>query len=141
MESEGTYYTVKSGDTLYALAQRFGTTVEQLQAWNDIPDPNVLRIGQRLIVTQAQSPYVPFPGAAWFKTQPHSPVISMMGARLIEEGCSAYGPGGPPAQWNAQHRESYAMWQYKLGYRGEDADGWPGPTSWNKLRVPYQVFA
>lgn len=152
METESEYYTVRTGDTLYALAQRFGTTVEQLQAWNNIANPNKIWIGQRLIVRQPhhqppppqppqQSGYVPFPGTAWFKTQPNSPIISSMGVRLIEEGCSAYGPGGPPSQWTDQHRQSYAMWQRKLGYSGADADGWPGETSWTRLRVPYHIFA
>jgi hypothetical protein len=123
-----------------------------LQAWNNISNPNKIRVGQRLRVRPPHSEppphqpppparYVPFPGAAWFKTQPNSSIISAMGVRLIEEGCSAYGPGGPPSQWNAQHRESYAMWQRKLGYRNADADGWPGETSWTRLRVPYNVFA
>jgi LysM repeat protein len=137
METEAMYYTVKTGDTLYELARRFGTTVEQLQAWNNIANPNKIQVGQRLIVRQDESGYVPFPGTAWFKTLPNSPLISMMGTRLIEEGCSAYGPGGPPSQWNAQHRNSYAMWQQKLGYSGPDADGWPGEKSWTRLHVPY----
>ncbi|MBT2511437.1 LysM peptidoglycan-binding domain-containing protein [Streptomyces sp. ISL-98] len=142
MGTEGAYYIVETGDTLYELAQRFGTTVEQLQAWNNIPDPNKIKVGQRLIVRQDQSGYIPFPGAGWFKSQPNSPIISMMGVRLIEEGCSEYGPGGPPSQWNPQHRDSYAMWQRKLGYRGTDADGWPGEKSWTKLRVPSsEVYA
>lgn len=143
MGTEGMYYTVKAGDTLSELARRFGTTVEQLQAWNNIANPNKIQVGQRLIVRQVQSGYVPFPGAAWFKSRPNSPIISMMGARLIEERCSAYGPGGPPSQWTTQHRDSYAMWQRKLGYKGADADGWPGEKSWNKLRVPYpsEVYA
>ncbi|MFI5688085.1 peptidoglycan-binding protein [Streptomyces sp. NPDC051636] len=143
METEGAYYTVETGDTLYELAQRFGTTVERLQAWNNIPDANYIQVGQLLIVRQDDSGYVPFPGAAWFRTQPNSPIISMMGIRLIEEGCSKYGPSGPPSQWTAQHRDSYAMWQRKLGYKGADADGWPGEKSWTKLRVPYpsEVYA
>ncbi|WP_282692704.1 peptidoglycan-binding protein [Streptomyces sp. CC208A] len=136
MGTESAYHIVETGDTLYELARRFGTTVERLQAWNDIRDPNVIKIGQRVIVRQDQSGYVPFPGAEWFKTEPNSPIISLMGARLIEERCSAYGQGGPPSQWNTQHRDSYAMWQRKLGYGGADADGWPGAKSWTKLRVP-----
>ncbi len=146
METESEYYTVKAGDTLSVLAERFGTTVERLQAWNNIANPNKIRVGQRLIVRQPDHPpqhprYVPFPGTAWFKTQPNSPIVSAMGVRLIEEGCSAYGPGGPPSRWTDQHRESYAMWQRRLGYSGADADGWPGESSWTKLRVPYHVFA
>jgi hypothetical protein len=46
-----TYYTVVSGDTLSAIAKRFGTTVAQLQAWNNIANPNVISVGQRLHVS------------------------------------------------------------------------------------------
>ncbi|WP_331766255.1 LysM peptidoglycan-binding domain-containing protein [Embleya sp. NBC_00896] len=48
-----TLYTVKSGDTLTAIARRFGTTIEQLVAWNGIPDPNLINVGQRLIVAKS----------------------------------------------------------------------------------------
>ena len=44
------YHTVKSGDTLGALAVRYHTTVKQLCAWNNIKQTSVLRIGQRLRV-------------------------------------------------------------------------------------------
>jgi LysM repeat protein len=143
MGTEGAYYTVQTGDTLYELARRFGTTVEQLQAWNGIRDPNKINIGQRLIVRHDHSNYIPFPGAEWFKSQPNSPIISEMAFRLMEEGCSAFGPAGPSSRWTGQHRQSYAKWQRKLGYQGADADGWPGEKSWTKLRVPYpsEVYA
>ncbi|MFD5861816.1 peptidoglycan-binding protein [Streptomyces chartreusis] len=137
MNGEDTFHTVRTGDTLWGLANRFGTTVEKLQAWNNIPDPDKIFVGQRLIVAKDQSGYIPFPGSEWFKSQPNSPIITMMAIRLVEEGCSAYGQGGPPSQWTTQHRDSYAMWQRKLGYGGADADGWPGSKSWAKLRVPY----
>ena len=41
-------YTVKSGDTLSAIASRFGTTVAAIADLNDIADRNTLRIGQVL---------------------------------------------------------------------------------------------
>lgn len=135
------YYTVVSGDTLSEIAERFHTTVKQLQSWNNISDPNKIKVGQRIIVAKEESSddtdYVPFPGAAWFMESPDSPVIESMAYRLIDEGCSRYGMNGPGRRWNEEHRESYAAWQRKLGYRGADADGTPGKTSWNKLRVPY----
>ena len=43
-------YTVKAGDSLYAVARRFGTTVEELQRLNQIADPSRLVIGQSLVV-------------------------------------------------------------------------------------------
>lgn len=42
------YYTVRSGDTLYILANRFGTTVEKLVELNEIADPSLIYPGQRL---------------------------------------------------------------------------------------------
>ncbi|WP_371494749.1 LysM peptidoglycan-binding domain-containing protein [Kitasatospora sp. NBC_00374] len=50
-----TYYTVRSGDTLTAIAAVFGTTVEQLVEWNNISNPDLIKVGQRLIVTWANS--------------------------------------------------------------------------------------
>jgi LysM repeat protein len=41
-------YTVRSGDTLSAVAVRFGTTVAVLRELNDIADPSLLRVGQVL---------------------------------------------------------------------------------------------
>lgn len=46
----GTTYTVKAGDTMYGIAQRFNTTVAKLAAANNIVNVNLLRIGQVLII-------------------------------------------------------------------------------------------
>lgn len=43
-------YTVKSGDTLGAVAKKFGVTVAQLVEWNGIADPDNIAIGQVLTV-------------------------------------------------------------------------------------------
>jgi hypothetical protein len=41
-------YRVRSGDTLYDIARRFGTTVERLKTLNNITDASVLQVGQVL---------------------------------------------------------------------------------------------
>lgn len=47
--SDGTYvYTVKSGDTLSKIADMFGTTADELVKLNDIPDKNVISVGQQI---------------------------------------------------------------------------------------------
>ncbi|MFJ4840453.1 peptidoglycan-binding protein [Streptomyces sp. NPDC088746] len=79
--------------------------------------------------------FVPFPGTGWFKKAPKSPVVLAMGRRLVEEGCSAYAKA-PGPQWTQADRASFTKWQHRLGYRGADADGYPGPASWKALRVP-----
>ncbi|MFC8504901.1 peptidoglycan-binding protein [Streptomyces sp. NPDC057411] len=80
--------------------------------------------------------YQPFPGTAFFKTTPSSPVVTAMGRRLMAEGCGRY-KVGPGPRWSESDRQSYAAWQRKLGFSGTDADGWPGRASWNALKVPY----
>ncbi|MFI5865588.1 peptidoglycan-binding protein [Streptomyces sp. NPDC051546] len=78
----------------------------------------------------------PFPGAGFFTAAPNSPLVTAMGRRLVAEGCSDYSVG-PGPQWSQADRRSYAKWQRKLGFTGADADGWPGRTSWDALKVPY----
>lgn len=43
-------YSVRSGDTLGTIADRFGTTVDQLLVLNPGIDPRALRVGQSLRV-------------------------------------------------------------------------------------------
>ncbi len=43
-------YTIVAGDTLVKIAQRFNTTVERIQALNNLSDPRSLRIGTKLVI-------------------------------------------------------------------------------------------
>lgn len=58
-------YIVQAGDTLFAIAVKFGTTIGALQEANDISDPGALAVGQRLIIpgTVAQNVATPAPTA------------------------------------------------------------------------------
>jgi hypothetical protein len=44
-------YTVAQGDTLYAISKRFGLTVDDLKALNNLADNNI-KIGQKLLVVK-----------------------------------------------------------------------------------------
>lgn len=46
----GGTYTVRSGDTLSAIARQHGTTVDALVEANDIADPDVIDVGQELTI-------------------------------------------------------------------------------------------
>ncbi|MFB8045097.1 peptidoglycan-binding protein [Streptomyces hydrogenans] len=101
------------------------------------------RVQKRLGAAPAPKPtapaaprHQPFPGAAFFRSNPSSPVVTAMGRRLMAEGCGRY-QVGPGPRWSEADRRSYEAWQRKLGFRGSDADGWPGAASWNALKVPY----
>jgi LysM repeat protein len=49
----GATYTVAAGDSLAAIADRFGTTVEAIVEANDIADPTRLAVGQVLAIPGA----------------------------------------------------------------------------------------
>lgn len=44
------YYVVKKGDNLTKIAKKYKTTVKQLVAWNNIKNPNLIYVGQKLRV-------------------------------------------------------------------------------------------
>ena len=46
-------YTVQTGDTLFLIAQRYGTTVEGIVQANNLANPDVISIGQVLIIPEA----------------------------------------------------------------------------------------
>ncbi|GAA0430233.1 peptidoglycan-binding protein [Streptomyces luteireticuli] len=127
-------YTVRAGDTLTGIADDHDTTVPRLASLNSLRNPYLLHPGDELEVP-APAGHEPFPGADFFRSSPASGIVTAMGRRLVEEGCSAYADG-PGSRWTDADRESYRRWQRKLGFTGSDADGWPGRSSWDALRVP-----
>ncbi|WEZ14193.1 N-acetylmuramoyl-L-alanine amidase [Bacillus subtilis] len=72
----GATYTVKKGDTLSEIAQETGVSMANLQKWNNIKDPNKIKVGQVLKLTGASSSskpsssgkkyvYLPAPANSW----------------------------------------------------------------------------
>lgn len=57
--AEPPVYVVQPGDTLFQIAQRFGTTVEAIAAANDIADTRLINVGQRLVIPTEQPELVP----------------------------------------------------------------------------------
>lgn len=49
----GSHYKVKRGDTLYAIAWRYGVAYQQLASYNKIAPPYVINIGQKLRIPSA----------------------------------------------------------------------------------------
>lgn len=49
-QDSGAQYVVQPGDSLYSIALVFGTTVDAIQAANNLTDPNSLFIGQSLLI-------------------------------------------------------------------------------------------
>lgn len=46
--SEFITYTVKRGDTVWAISRRYGVSVKEIAAWNGLKNANVILVGQKL---------------------------------------------------------------------------------------------
>ena len=63
---EGTLYTIRAGDTLFSLAQRYNTTVDAIIRANPGIDPSNLRIGQVICIPSSTPGPVPCPGGTLY---------------------------------------------------------------------------
>lgn len=55
---EGNYYTVQKGDSLYSIASKYNTTVDELKKLNKLTTNN-LSIGQKLLISSTSAPIQP----------------------------------------------------------------------------------
>lgn len=56
--AQGEEHLVRRGETLTAIAARYGVSVSDLISWNDLTNPNLIKPGDRLIVSPRQETYV-----------------------------------------------------------------------------------
>jgi lipoprotein NlpD len=66
-------YTVKRGDTLYAIALDHGQSYRDVAAWNAIADPDVIQVGQQLRVRPPPGWVEPVEAEEQVVTQPMAP--------------------------------------------------------------------
>jgi membrane-bound lytic murein transglycosylase D len=50
------YHTVRRGESLWSIAQRYGVTIGDLSRWNGMDRNDVLRVGQNLAVAAPPAP-------------------------------------------------------------------------------------
>ena len=50
-DSQAVYHTVKKGETLYSIALDNGQDYKDVAAWNNLDNPNLIRVGQQLRVS------------------------------------------------------------------------------------------
>ncbi|MFY0582219.1 LysM peptidoglycan-binding domain-containing protein [Cystobacter fuscus] len=84
----GGSYTVRSGDTLSGIAQRYGTTVSALAQANGISNPNLIQVGQKLRVPAGDhyqpAPSKPSTGGAGLVTGPSNEPGAKGGVSLAQ---------------------------------------------------------
>jgi LysM repeat protein len=77
-----TSYTVQPGDTLSAIAVRFGTTTRALEALNSITDPTQIYPGEALDVPAGGSASASAPAPAQYYTVQHGDTVLSIARRL-----------------------------------------------------------
>lgn len=104
------WYVVKPGDTLAKIAWRFQTNIWPIVHANNIANPNLIHVGQRLCIPGAPTPEPP-------KPQPPKPgcehlILPRAGAKL----------SGVVHAKGTTVIENF--WYYKLEYRADGLDNW-----------------
>ncbi|GAA4295119.1 peptidoglycan-binding protein [Streptomyces venetus] len=75
----------------------------------------------------------PYPGAVYFGPGANNKYVLRLGRMLVARGAgAAYGPG-PGPRWSDAHRRATRAFQRAQGWKGADADGLPGPRTWDLL--------
>jgi LysM repeat protein len=52
---DGVYHIVQAGETIFGIAQQYGTTVDAIVEANGLEDPDAVRVGERLLIPPAES--------------------------------------------------------------------------------------
>lgn len=86
-----------------------------------------------VVVDKPKPVYAPFPGVGFFRLGKEHALVTEMGKALVKAGYKA--TYTPTKTFTRADIKAYAWWQKKLGYSGSAADGYPGKTSWDKLKV------
>ena len=66
---EPIYYTVKRGDALYKIAAKYDCSIADLVKWNNLKNPNLIYVGQQLIVGWTNTPMPPEPEKVYYTVQ------------------------------------------------------------------------
>lgn len=104
-QDERGMYTVRKGDTLLRIALDFGQNYRDLVAWNNLANPDDIKVGQVLRVTQpegerhVQTQPVPMPPSATVprKTEPRADKKPYSDSAVAETRPGTTAPGAAPA--------------------------------------------
>ncbi|MFD8479161.1 peptidoglycan-binding protein [Kitasatospora sp. NPDC059673] len=80
----------------------------------------------------AQGP-PPFPGADTFRPGRVNDHVTQLGRQLVKKGFGGSYRQGPGPAWGEADRRAVQAFQSAQGWRGAEADGYPGPHTWKLL--------
>ncbi|MFI8084357.1 peptidoglycan-binding protein [Kitasatospora sp. NPDC086009] len=143
----GRFYSVGAGPSWGSADRAAVASFQAAQGWSGadadgIPGPTTwsyLVNGQGKSIpaasTSKPAPAAPpaFPGDRYFHAGASNRYVTQLGQALVRHGYGAYYKQGPGPTWTEADRRATAAFQRAQGWRGNDADGYPGPETWKRL--------
>ncbi|MFF8836571.1 peptidoglycan-binding protein [Streptomyces sp. NPDC015130] len=83
--------------------------------------------------TATPKPATPYPGAGKFGPGANNAYVTQLGKLLVERGGKKFYTKGPGPKWGEADRRATQAFQLAQGWKGRDADGLPGPQTWELL--------
>ncbi|MGW3717801.1 peptidoglycan-binding protein [Streptomyces sp. NPDC005133] len=142
------FYKVGPGPDWGDADRRATQTFQQAQGWsgkeaNGIPGPDTWRLlvsgtgrdipasgsGDRGGSTAAPA----FPGRDHFRPGRSNSHVDKLGRQLVRKGYGKHYAKGPGPRWTEEDRRNVEAFQRAQGWRGAEADGYPGPETWQRL--------
>ncbi|MFJ9946327.1 peptidoglycan-binding protein [Kitasatospora sp. NPDC091207] len=74
-----------------------------------------------------------FPGTGAFAPGANNASVTALGERLVRKGFGRFYAQGPGPRWTESDRRAVQAFQQAQGWRGAEADGYPGPDTWRRL--------
>lgn len=74
-----------------------------------------------------------FPGRGYFRPGAYNSYVERLGKQLVKKGYGRYYQVGPGPRWSNADKQCVAAFQRAQGWKGKDADGYPGPETWKRL--------
>ncbi|MFD8688322.1 peptidoglycan-binding protein [Streptomyces sp. NPDC059651] len=74
-----------------------------------------------------------FPGRGYFRPGQSNSHVDKLGKQLVKKGYGKYYLSGPSPRWTEADRRNVEAFQKAQGWRGTEADGYPGPETWRRL--------
>ncbi|PNG18776.1 peptidoglycan-binding protein [Streptomyces cahuitamycinicus] len=75
----------------------------------------------------------PYPGASYFGPGANNKYVTRLGRMLVTRGAGGSYASGPGPRWTDADRRATRAFQQAQGWTGADADGLPGPRTWELL--------
>ncbi|MGW2177788.1 peptidoglycan-binding protein [Streptomyces sp. NPDC001732] len=74
-----------------------------------------------------------FPGRSYFRPGQSNSHVERLGKQLVKKGYGKHYASGPGPRWTEADRRNVEAFQRAQGWRGKEADGYPGPETWRRI--------